>query len=127
VESMHWTLAEHYADDEPLPVGDARQFDGDLRRIFASADEAPDGEPASRFLLRHEGEMVSRVSYWSGVRPAAVRTLTAALATRADTLALHVSGLEATTLIELTAFQTAVLMHWRSTHILRATRGEVLS
>jgi hypothetical protein len=126
VESMHWTVADHYADDEPLPVGDARQFDGDLRRIFASAHDAPDGEPASRFLLRHEGESVARVSYWAGVRPTAVRTLTAALAERAERLGLHVSGLEATTLIELTAFQTAVLMHWRSTHILRATRGEVL-
>jgi hypothetical protein len=127
VEAMHWTVAEHYADDEPLPVGDARQFDGDLRRIFAAAVEAPDGEPAGRFLLRHEGELVTRVSYWAGVRPSAVRTLVVALAGRADALALHVAGLEATTLIELTAFETAVVMHWRSTHILRATRDEVHS
>jgi hypothetical protein len=125
VAAMHWTLAEHYEDDEPLPVGDARQFDGDLRRIFAVADVAPDGEPASRFLLRHEGELVTRVSYWAGVRPTAVRTLVTALAARADGLALRVAGLEATSLIELTAFGTAVVMHWRSTHILRATRGEV--
>ena len=127
VDAMHWTVAEHYADDEPLPVGDARQFDGDLRRVFASAAHAPQGEPAARFLRRHEGELVARVSYWSGVRASAVRTLTAALATRADELTLRVAGLEATTLIELTAFQTAVVMHWRSTHILRATRGEVRS
>jgi hypothetical protein len=127
VEAMHWTLAEHYADDEPLPVGDARQFDGDLRRIFAQAGEAPDGEPASRFLLRHEGELVARISYWAGVRPASVRSLVVALARRAEGLALRVSGLEATTLIELTAFGTAVVMHWRTTHILRATRGEVAS
>jgi len=127
VEAMHWSLAEHYADHEPLLVGDARQFDGDLRRIFASAAEAPDGEEAARFLLRHEGETVTRVSYWSGVQPTAVRTLVAALARRAEALALHVSGLEATTLIELTAFQTAVIMHWRTTHIHRATRDEGLS
>jgi hypothetical protein len=125
VESMHWTVAEHYRDDEPLPVGDARQFDGDLRRIFAPASGAPDGEPASRFLLRHEGELVVRVSYWAGVRPTSVRALLVALAARADQLALRVVGLEATTLIELTAFGTAVVMHWRTTHILRATRGEV--
>ena len=127
VDAMHWTVAEHYADDEPLAVGDARQFDGDLRRIFAVATHAPAGEAASRFLRRHEGELVTRVSYWSGVRPSAVRTLTLALASRADVLALRVAGLEATTLIELTAFQTAVVMHWRSTHILRATRAEVPS
>jgi hypothetical protein len=126
VEAMHWTVADHYADDEPLLVGDARQFDGDLRRIFASPADAPDGEEASRFLLRHEGETVARISYWSGVRPSAVRTLVAALARRAESLGLRVSGLEATTLIELTAFETAVIMHWRSTHILRATRGEAV-
>jgi hypothetical protein len=53
-----------------------------------------------------------------------VRTLVTALSRRAGELGLRVSGLEATTLIELTAFQTAVIMHWRSTHILRTTRDE---
>jgi hypothetical protein len=125
VGAMHWTVAEHYQDDEPLPVGDARQFDGDLRRIFASEAVAPDGEPAARFLLRHAGELVTRISYWAGVRPTTVRALVGALAARAEGLSLHVSGLEATTLIELTAFGTAVVMHWRSTHMLRATRDEV--
>ena len=125
VESIHWTLAEHYEDDEPLPVGDARQFDGDMRRIFASHDVAPDGEPASRFLRRHRGELMARVAYWTGVRPTHIRTLITALSRRAEALQLRVSGLEASTLIELTAFQTTVMMHWRSTHILRAARGEV--
>ena len=124
VEAMHWTVGEHYADDAPLPVGDARQFDGDLRRVFASAPESPDGETAARFLHRHEGELVTRIAYWAGVRPTAVRTLILALASRAEVLHLRVAGLEATTLIELTAFGTAVLMHWRTTHLLRATRGE---
>lgn len=122
VEAMHWTVAEHYHDDEPFAVGDARQFDGDLRRIFARDDEAPDGEPAARFLLRHEGELVTRVSYWAGVRPAMVRTLVGALANRAEALALRVAGFEATALIELTAFGTAVVMHWRTSHMRRASR-----
>jgi hypothetical protein len=125
VEAMHWTLAEHYAQDERMPIGDARQFDGDLRRIFAARDDSPDGEAASRFLLRHEGELTTRISYWAGVGPTMVRSLVRELARRADALELRVSGLEATTLIELTAFGTAVVMHWRSSHILRATRAEV--
>jgi hypothetical protein len=125
VEAMHWTVAEHYAQDERMPIGDARQFDGDLRRIFAASSDAPDGEEGSRFLLRHEGELSARISYWAGVGPAMVRSLVRALAQRAESLELRVAGLEATTLIELTAFGTAVVMHWRSSHILRATRAEV--
>ncbi len=117
VRAMHWTVAEHYAGDEPLRLGDARQFDGDLRRIFARAAEAPSGEPAAEFLERHERELVSRLSYWAGVGPAAARSLVRALVGRASVLALRVSGLDATTLIELTAFGTAVLLHWRYTRV----------
>jgi hypothetical protein len=127
VEAMHWTVAAHYASDETLPVGDARQFDGDLRRIFGATADAPSGELAGRFLLRHEGELTTRIAYWTGVGPTIVRSLLRAVAARADGLALRVAALEATTLIELTAFGTAVVMHWRSTHILRATRAEVRS
>jgi hypothetical protein len=125
VEAMHWTVADHYARDETLPVGDARQFDGDLRRIFGGAADAPSGEPAGPFLRRHEGELTTRIAYWTGIGPTMVRSLLGALAARADDLALRVAALEATTLIELTAFGTAVVMHWRSTHSLRATRAEV--
>jgi hypothetical protein len=117
VETMDWTLAEHYAEDERLPLGDARQFDGDLRRVFATGADSPAGEGASSFLIRHEGELVSRISHWAGVGPAAVRSLLRALADRAATLDLRVTGLEAATLIELTAFGTAVAMHWRYLHV----------
>jgi hypothetical protein len=117
VESMHWTVAEHYADDESLSLDDARQFDGDLRRIFASAADAPAGEPAPVYLTRHEGELVARVAYWAGVGPAAARSLMRALRERAGILGLRVFALEASTLIELTAFGTAVLLHWRYTRV----------
>ena len=124
VEAMHWTVADHYADDEPLPLGDARQFDGDLRRVFAGRADAPAGEGAARFLARHEGELVTRITYWSGVGPAAVRSLLRALQERAEALDLRVAGLEAATLIELAVFGTAVVMHWRYTRAFRATHAE---
>ena len=117
VDEMHWTLAEHYAGDEPLPLDDARQFDADLHRVFAHRADAPAGEEAGNFLRRHEGELVARISYWAGVGPMAVRSLVRALAERASTLQLYVAGLEAATLIELTAFGTAVAMHWRYKHV----------
>ena len=117
VEAMHWTVAEHYADEESLVLGDARQFDGDLRRIFAGAADAPAGEPAASYLARHEGELVARVAYWAGVRPSSARSLMHALQARSSALELLVMGLDATTLIELTAFGTAVLLHWRYTRV----------
>ncbi len=119
VESMHWTVAEHYANDDRIAVGDARQFDGDLRRIFATATQAPNGESAALYLARHEGELVSRVAYWASVSPSSIRSLLTPLRERANLLGLRVAGLEATTLIELTAFGTAVMLHWRYTHAMR--------
>jgi len=127
VNAMTWTVADHYAEEPALPIGDARQFDGDLRRVFASTDDAPAGEPAARWLELHEGELVARISYWTGVAPSAVRSLLRALAGRAAALGLRTAGLEASTLIELTAFGTAVMMHWRYTHAFRAARAEVSS
>ena len=124
VDSMHWTVAEHYEEDEPLPFGDARQFDADLRRVFATTRESPNGERAVEYLTRHERELVSRLSYWTGVGPAAVRSLLRALGGRAEALELRVAGLEAATLIELTGFGTAVLLHWRYT---RADDGPSLT
>ena len=95
--------------------------------VFAMATDAPAGEPAERYLARHEGELVARVAYWSGAGPGVVRSLLRALSERATTLGLRVAGLEAATLIELTAFGTAVMMHWRYTHAFRAARAEVIS
>jgi hypothetical protein len=116
VESMHYTIADHYRENaESLPLVDRMHFDGDLRALFAGVDEAPSSEPARLFLLRHERELVSRVSYWTGESPTVVRALVELLAERAEALGLRVSGLEASTLIELTAFGTAVIMNYRYT------------
>src|SRR6185295_18630397 len=41
VEAMRYTVADHYAADESMPIEDPRQFDADLRRIFIGAAEAP--------------------------------------------------------------------------------------
>jgi hypothetical protein len=128
VESMHWTVGEHYAsDEESLPLGDGRQFDGDLLRVFARTADAPMGEPAEHFLSQHEGELVTRIAYWTGESPRIVRSLVHALRERAAMLGLRVAGLEAATLIELTAFGTAVMMHWRYAGTFNGAHNEVAS
>ena len=125
VEAMHYTIADHYAEsDDRVPIEDPRQFDNDLRRIFVSVDDAPQGEPAKWFMQRHYREIVSRISYWTGEGPSVVRSLIDHLALRATDLDLRVAGLEAATLIELTAFGTAVVMNHRYTHTLGRTSRE---
>jgi hypothetical protein len=122
VESMNYTIAEHYDGElEDIPIGDARQFDADLRRIFAARADAPSGMAADEFITCHHREILVRLSYWTGEPPTVVRSLLDHLITRARVLGLHVSGLEAATLIELTAFGTAVVMNYRHTQSLRRT------
>jgi hypothetical protein len=116
VEAMHYTIADHYRERaESLPLVDRSHFDGDLRTLFGSVNEAPSTEPAQLFLRRHERELVSRVAYWTGESPTVVRALVELMAERAEALGLRVASLEASTLIELTAFGTAVIMNYRYT------------
>jgi hypothetical protein len=116
VEVMHYTVADHYREAAtPVPITDERHFDGDLRTIFASADEAPEGEDAAAFIRGHRREIVSRIAYWTGEDASVVRTFVDLLADRARFLGLRVRGLVASTLIELTAFGTAVMMNHRYT------------
>ena len=120
VESMNYTIAEHYdSGAEEIPIGDARQFDADLRRIFAASADAPSGMSADEFITRHYREILFRLAYWTSEAPAVVRSLLDHLIARAHVLGLRVSGLDAATLIELTAFGTAVVMNYRHTQSLR--------
>ena len=122
VESMQYTLAEHYKSlDEALPLDDDRHFDGDLRTLFGSMSDAPNGEPAAEFIRRHRREIVSRIAYWTGESTITVRAFVDFLIQRAAALELRVRGLDASTLIELTAFGTAVMMNYRLTDALHGT------
>jgi hypothetical protein len=113
VSAMRYTVADHYAADESMPIDDARQFDNDLRRIFLGASDAPGGEPAQMFVQRHYREIVGRITYWTSEPPSVIRSLIDYVGRRARELDLRVGGLEAATLIELTAFGTAVAMQFR--------------
>jgi hypothetical protein len=115
VTSMRYSIADHYREmSDSIPVDDTAIFDGDLRNIFARAEEAPEGGDAAEFLRSHRREIVGRIAYWTGENAAAVRQLVDLLSKRAAALNLRVRGLEASTLIELTAFGTAVMMNYRT-------------
>jgi hypothetical protein len=125
VDAMHYTVEEHYREaEQSIPLTDERHFDGDLRTIFRSTDD--EAESAAAFLRAHRTELVRRMSYWSGEPATVVRAFLDHLAERAEMLNLRVSGLESSTLIELTAFGTAVLVNFRYTDVLGA-RAEAQS
>ena len=117
VTAMKYTVAEHYQEhEESIPIRDPRIFDGDLRTIFVAAEQAPAGVSAAEFIARHRREIVTRISYWTGETPSIVRQFVDFLAGRVALLDLKLGGLEAATLIELTAFGTAVIMNFRHTN-----------
>jgi hypothetical protein len=123
VTAMHYSLAEHYrAESDVVPVEDERQFDVDLRQIFMAERNAPSAESADAFLGRHYREIVSRVGFWTSEHPSVVRSLIDVLVRRAGVLRLRVGPLEAATLIELTAFATAVVMMYRHTKVMGRAR-----
>ena len=115
VTAMRYSVADHYQSlSENIPVRDSAIFDGDLRNIFAAEMESPAGQPAEEFLKSHRREIAGRISYWTGESPSSVRQLIDMLTDRARRLGLKVRGLEASTLIELTAFGTAIMMNYRN-------------
>lgn len=114
VSAMSYSLEDHYREaGSGIPVGDATIFDGDLRNIFAGGNESPEGQRAADFLAGHRREIVGRIAYWTGESTFAVRQFLEMLKERSAVLELRVRGLEASTLIELTAFGTAVMMNHR--------------
>jgi hypothetical protein len=125
VSAMKYTVEQHYKDSEDvIPIRDKRLFDGDLRNLFGSAAEAPNGQPAAEFINSHRREIVGRISYWTGESSYVVRQFLDFLRERAGTLDLRVRGLEASTLIELTAFGTAVIMNFRHTNEMDGSEGD---
>jgi hypothetical protein len=124
VDALTFTLGDYYGEPAPLPLVSDAHFDGDLRTLFAPAAETPAGEPAAEFVRRHRREIVSRIAYWTGEPAVSVRSFIDFLADRAAHLNLRMGRLEAATLVELTAFGTAVMMNYRYTHQLSERRDD---
>jgi hypothetical protein len=124
VTAMQYTVAEHYKEnEETIPIRDQRIFDGDLSTIFVTVEHAPGAALAADFISRHKREIVTRISYWTGENASVVRQFVDFLAERAGQLGLRLGGLEAATLIELTAFGTAVMMNYRHTNAIDGTES----
>ena len=114
VDAMTYSLEDHYRGlANSIPIRDSSIFDGDLRNIFASAAESPDGQTAEEFLRRIAAK--SQAGFRTGqarARRSCAQFLEFLRARRQRSIC-SVRGLEASTLIELTAFGTAVMMNYR--------------
>lgn len=127
VDAMHYTVEQHYRElEQRLPLDDESFFDGDLLTIFTTGDQTVDGDArsAARFLSDHRRELVARIGYWTGEGPGIVGAFIDLLARRAHELGLYARMREASTLIELTAFGTAVMMNYRYTDTLGRAEQE---
>ena len=115
VEAMHYTVEEHYRElEHRLPIDDEQFFDGDLLTLFVAANREQPTDAAT-FIRQHRRELVARIGYWSGEGASVVGAFIDFLAQRADQLGLALRDRVSTTLIELTAFGTAVMMNYRYT------------
>ena len=74
-------------------------------------------------LLKINWISPKRVAFWTSEQPSIVRSLFDTLIRRAEALRLRAGALEAVTLIEMTAFATAVVMLYRTTHVIGRARG----
>jgi hypothetical protein len=116
VTAMRYTLEDHYRGlASAIPLRDSTIFDGDLTHIFGTSADSPAGQSAADFLSSHRREIAGRISYWTGEPVSSVRQLLESLAQRCTRLGLRVRGLEASTLVELTAFVATVMMNYRET------------
>jgi len=112
VEEMRDTIEQYYREhqrEQEVALGDVP--DSELEDIFVRRGE--DLRPAAAFLVEHRKTIVDKITYWTGVRRAAIRNLLEAITRRARELELFVERKrEPHTLIEVVAFATTLAMNY---------------
>lgn len=90
-------------------------FDRDLKRLFQPGDADRRLIKAQVFLLGHKRLIINQVSRWSGERKFAVYALLDKLLGRCQELDLRVCHDELTTMVEVVAYLTSIVSHYRFT------------
>ncbi|MEO8036409.1 MAG: hypothetical protein ABI837_18375 [Acidobacteriota bacterium] len=108
VEEMMYTVGDHYERRSEPRVAVPRWFDGDLKLLFDAT-----GEPAAPLVQQKRGDVISEVSYWTGVQHGVVRSLVDHLLERVRELDLRYdSGDEQSYMISLTAMVTTLVLNY---------------
>lgn len=91
-------------------------YDRDLQKIFKGSLELSKKEASAvRFLRSHRREILNTVSRWSGARKYTVNTVLKKILKRVDELDLRVEGTDHQVSLELAAFLTSLVTHYKFT------------
>lgn len=88
-------------------------FDADLKKLFAEASAAPDGERAATFLRRSHRLILNAVSAWTGEPKFTISRLLRALTERCAELDLRLKTESAA--VEIAAYLATLAAHYRLT------------
>ena len=90
-------------------------YDTDLRRLFSDDPAFSAREKASRFMKRSHRVLLETVSQWTGEKKITVNRLLKNLSQRCDELALRLHQEEQITCLQLLAYLTTLVTHYRFT------------
>ena len=112
VEEMTYTVAEHYAQQEPATVETevGAWLDGDLRDLFGAPEG--NGEAVARWIARRRRDLTRDVAYWTGGRAKVIGALLDHLAARASVLGLLVKeGRDEAVLVRFSIMLTTLVVN----------------
>jgi hypothetical protein len=124
---MHMTVEEFFRANrlEAPPVEVA--LENDLPDFFIRKGRRRRGvRPAWEMVRQYRMDLIGKVEYWTGVRRSVLRALVDSIEQASERLQLYVeSRMEASTLLELTAYVTTLSMNFltRGSFIPRARRA----
>jgi hypothetical protein len=95
-------------------------FDADLKKLFAEASAAPDGERAATFLRRSHRLILNAVSAWTGEPKFTISRLLRALTERCAELDLRLKTESAA--VEIAAYLATLAVHYRLTGTFKDSR-----
>jgi hypothetical protein len=126
VEEMDMTVEEFFQTNQPATAPVDVALENDLPDFFTRKGRRTSGlRPAAEMVREHRADLINKIEYWTGVHRTVVRGLVSAIEETADRLHLQVETRRAaTTLVELTAYATTLVMNYlaRGSFVPRARR-----
>ena len=89
VEEMRYTISDYYAHRRESKLQIPRWFDGDLKQLFET-DKGEGYVAAAPLLRERRQDVITEVTYWTGVQMTVVRSLVDHLLERIEALDLQV-------------------------------------
>ena len=108
IEKQTLTLGEYYEQKRArYSSGRSQIYDEDLQRLFSSAEEAPRGEPAARFLRRNRARLRRMVARGTGSREFSLDAVLRDMIARSQELDLRAVGSRRELLVDFAILLTA--------------------